>query len=244
MASLYESGLTLEQIGKRYGITRERVRQILVRDGVGTRDRRAAQGLRVERIRQRVLDRRDEVLETYREVGRVEEVARRLKLAAPHVRELIDASFSPDERDAMRRQASSKANLIDRESQRAMLLADLRLAHAQLPAGEVLTGPKYDEWARECGGLSSQVVCIRFGTWNEALAAAGLPPSPSLRSHYTRISDEEIFDAIRIVQQVTGRARPSCVDYEKARSDGAPIPSLATVRNRRPWTHWLDALDS
>lgn len=37
MQSLYESGMTLQQVGYRYGITRERVRQLFAREGIARR---------------------------------------------------------------------------------------------------------------------------------------------------------------------------------------------------------------
>ena len=38
MVELHASGLTLEQVGDLYGITKERVRQILVREGIKATD--------------------------------------------------------------------------------------------------------------------------------------------------------------------------------------------------------------
>jgi Sigma-70, region 4 len=40
MHSLYQTGATLEEVGERYGITRERVRQLFKKAGLETRSRR------------------------------------------------------------------------------------------------------------------------------------------------------------------------------------------------------------
>lgn len=240
MADLYESGMTLHQIGDRYGITRERVRQILNKSAKVTRGRSEACALRSNQIKQSVLDRREEILATYRETGDVRRTVGALGLSLKYVREVINAGIPIAEREEILRQQMSASNSIDREQQRREMVAALIRAREEL--GDPMSSPRYDEWAIRRSAPRAQLITIRFEGWNGALAAAGLPIVPSIRGGYTRISDEELLSAVRTVAERSGRARPSVVDYNRQRELDSTLPSLSSIRNRRPWTEWLDML--
>lgn len=54
MIGMYQQGLTLEQVGSRYGVSRERVRQILQRNGLS-----GPNGGKAERLRQKAIQKEE-----------------------------------------------------------------------------------------------------------------------------------------------------------------------------------------
>jgi hypothetical protein len=76
---------------------------------------------------------------------------------------------------------------------------------------------------------------LRFGTWNKALVAAGLPESPSVRSHYDCVTLPEAVQAIR-VWYLHYQRWPSAANYDRLRLEGQPC--IATLRKAAPENSW------
>lgn len=93
--------------------------------------------------------------------------------------------------------------------------------------------PRFSEM-REFGDFSAQVYVHRYGSWKEAVEAAGIKYKEPLQS----IGEEEIIRDVKRVKEKVGR-RPSIVDYRRngKYSEGA-------VRNNvGQWTEVLRIIE-
>ncbi len=73
---------------------------------------------------------------------------------------------------------------------------------------------------------------LRYGSWNAACEAAGVPHAPSTAHRYSPWTQELCVEAILVVAQVLG-AMPSIGDYDAVRQLERPdLPSNATIRGR------------
>jgi hypothetical protein len=252
-AYLYHvTGLTLQEVGDRIGVTRERVRQIL-RD-VGrpstmggppaqrarrAEERRLLDGMIVEHL----AEKRDEIMRLRREGESPRAVALRFGVPQRAMRKFLRERLTADERDEIRRGNVSAAQLRAEEEE---MVESLRRA-----APEVV-GPRWREvpmarldfeaWFRagNCA-VGPQTIEKRLGSWVAAQEAAGLPVSRHpRRPRKDRIGEGEVLTAIRALWTELGR-RPTYHDYEEwARGTGRP--SAATARNR--FGTWWAAVDA
>ena len=226
MARRYALGETLQEIGDEYGVTRERVRQIINTEtpwsttSIGAARRRALK-VRAEAERRAVLE--------WSEVNvgaSIEQAAEQLKLDEEVVRKHLGKHRIRHE--LVEKKAPEGRSLDD-------LLADLRRFHAE--TGET-SAAAYSRWAKEAGVPGHQTIAIRFGSWNEAVARAGIKGAPPIVRE-KRYSDEDlwaaILDGIR-----AGQYTAKDLEYWLAAVEGAP--SLATIRNRLT-QKWNDLRD-
>jgi hypothetical protein len=73
---------------------------------------------------------------------------------------------------------------------------------------------------------------LRYGSWNAACEAAGVPHAPSTAHNYSPWTQEQCVEAIVAVAEVLG-AMPSIDDYNAVRRLERPdLPSHATIRGR------------
>jgi len=73
---------------------------------------------------------------------------------------------------------------------------------------------------------------LRYGSWNAACEAAGVPHAPSTAHHYSPWTQERCVEAIREVAALDG-VMPSMGDYDAVRRLERPdLPSTATIRGR------------
>jgi transposase len=235
----YSSGATLQEVGERYGISRERVSQILKAHGYSVRSVKEAAA--VKRIRARAMA--PQIIALYGRHGDPREVADLLGVSYVTVREVIRLKEAVDSQSASaqrRKRGKTQKRYADEE-----LLECLKIASRQL--GGVLTTSAYSEFVR--GRTlndgrpwpSHQSLQLRFGSWREALQKAGLRANPA-----SAIAGQRIFgtghciDAVRHVAREVGHS-PTAAEYEHAaRASEGGLPSLATVRHRLGG--WLDAL--
>ena len=239
MYEAYSDGATLQEVGDRFAISRERVRQIFREYGWNVRSVKQAAALR--RDSEHALA--PKIVEFHTRLKDPRQVAEQLGVSQVTVRDVLKAAELVNPRPASsrrRKYGATQKRYSDEE-----LLDCLKKASRAL--GGVLTTAAYAEFIQGrslSGGRlwpSHQALQLRFGSWREALERAGLRANAS-----SPIAGQRIFeaahcvDAIRLVAREVRRA-PTAAEYDDAaRASGGALPSLATVRNR--CGGWLDAL--
>jgi hypothetical protein len=233
---LREAGLTLAEIGRRYGVSRQRVAQVIDETGRidGDEVRQARRESQAERARERSAD----VLEEFRAGRTVLEIARETGVAVRAVRGVIAESATEadrEERARTYREPARRPAFTDQQLIEGLRLVQTRLGHAP-------SGTEYSELARELSLASMQTVYFRFGGWRRALAAAGLgTPAPA------RVYAPEWHVAAcwRAVQSVAGQLGdpPRYRRYLELAAERDDLPSGATLRVRLGlWSEIVAAL--
>lgn len=230
MYELYARGATLAGVGERYGLTRERVRQIFHAAGlskISAADRR-------RRIQE---ERADEIVKKFSELHSSDAVAKGLSLPKVSVEEVLRQRVPAS---ALRKRPEYAKKYTDDE-----LIGMVREASCAL--GGVLAKTSFEAYAR--GRVlddgrpwpTAQTHMLRFGTWRRALEAAGLRSNPSSPIAGQVLFDEaQCIDAVRHVARKLDKA-PTVSEYERhARESNGGLPSSATVRHR--CGGWLDIL--
>jgi DNA-binding CsgD family transcriptional regulator len=226
MFELRASGWTLAQIGERFGITRQRVDEIL-RDKGGPR---AAESVAARRAREAALvrQRSEEILRRWRAGLDAEEIARQLGFTFAAVKEVIDDEASGFDKAARSHALSSRTTRMkysDRD-----LIDGLRKAAKIF--GHAPSEPEYDSVARDLGAASVQTIIGRLGGWSQAAAAAGLQPNSATRaSHRKTWDDEACWTALESVADRLGDP-PRYRVYEELALGRPDLPSGATIRKR------------
>lgn len=226
MRALRERGFSLDEIALRFGVSRERVRQILRVHGApdpelvaGARRRRAA-----ELAEQRV----DELLALWRSGTEPSSAATALGLQAAACRSTI-ARFATEVDKAARRASLSGARGVQTYSERDIIVA-LRAVAAGL--GRVPSAKEYALLARGLELPSLPTVLNRMGGWTCAVEASGMKPlSPRGSSRPRRWTEGACWSALRRVIQELGEI-PTVVSYEAHAAGRHDLPSSATLRNR------------
>lgn len=225
----YAMGMTLQELGDRFGVTRERIRQVLKKATPWT-STQIAQVLR--RLREaREAEHRAAVDDWSREHPAVSIGVGASQLGMPEaeVRRLLGR------RRAHHETATGGPTDSVRRS-RSEILGDLQRFHAETGA---TSAAAYSEWAREAEVPGHQTVSIRFGTWNDALGAAGLGVAPgNRRSRFTPI---DLWAAV--IAAIEGcEGRSTVRDVEGWLADHPAAPSIALIRQRLDlsWTEIAD----
>lgn len=177
------SGLTLETVGDLYGLTRERVRQIALGQGVITKDLRKLQKGQTDRHARRVARHIYGVSLTHPELS-LEELA-----------DWAEADEATVRRSLQHRVVVHEVKTTDWSS--GISDEDLCEALRTWAAQESRhTGDNYTAWAELHGLPGRQTPQIRFGGWNNALVAAGLGHLAKARGgRRSVISENEIWGA-------------------------------------------------
>jgi excisionase family DNA binding protein len=235
ITQLYEQGLTQTEVGREVGLTGARVGVILRKAGIRRRSSAASALLSAQR-RDLAFRRRDEIREAYARSGDAAVVARELQVPMAAVKEIV--SGLPRAR-VYRRRAPYVPRYTDDE-----LLNALRMAAEH--RGEPLRGSDYDSFRKDRGhsgqALPARITFDkRFGSWNQALASAGLQTSRSSgRAGKYLFSSEDCLDALRKVSAEIG-AVPSVTRYTAAaRSFQPALPTEGCIRQR--FGRWKTAL--
>jgi transposase len=226
MAALRRQGFSLDEIAMRFGVSRERVRQILRayggpgRDDVVAARRRRAEQLAEERV--------DELLAFWRAGTGVRSLARELGLQTAACRRTIER-YATDVDRAARTTAMSGSRVALTYSEADIILA-LTAAAARL--GRVPSAKEYDAMTRTPNHPSLPTVLNRMGGWSNAVAAAGLLPAAGRgRVGQRRWTEEACWDALRRVVDEIAEI-PSVHAYERVAVGRSDLPSAATIRNR------------
>lgn len=239
MAAMYESGKSLREVGKAFGVSGESVRQLFAANGVERRPRgyRAGPSAATRRA----------VANDYLEGVPREDVAAAYGLSVALVGRIISELLTPDELRERRRRNASRRNA-PREYADWELVEALTACASDL--GPKFTAEDYAKWRREQKAAypSLQLFNQRRPTyspkdgasWNGWRKIAGLPVASagSQPGHSRRYDAEAIYGALDEVAATTG-SFPTVAEYEKRRPEGAP--SAATVRLR--YGRWGDVRD-
>jgi hypothetical protein len=239
MFAVYSTGATLQEVGEQYGISRERVRQILKANDYPVRSVKETAAL--HRAGEHALA--SQIVTLHRQLGDAREVANRLGVTCVTVQEVLRAReiANPQPASPRRRKLGrTQKRYTDQE-----LLECVKTASKKL--GGVLTTSAYTAFIRGrtlSDGRpwpSHQCMQQRFGSWRATLQRAGLRANPA-----SAIAGQRLFeaghcvDAIRHVAREVGHT-PTAAEYDlRARASDGGLPSLPTVRNRLGG--WLNAL--
>jgi DNA-binding CsgD family transcriptional regulator len=226
IVTLRLAGHTLQEIGDQFRITRERVRQILEREGVD------ASVVRQSRDRAEFAAAREaaaDVLRLWAEGGSIASIASALGLASPAVQEVVGERVSEIHRALRRRAINARVGAHAKRYPDEELLAAIRTVARQ--CGRTPSSDDYAALAGELGLPSAALITNRLG-WRNAVRAAGLPPLPTRRNTYRRRWTEAVcLNAVLGVAHELGRV-PSLAEYARRSAGRADLPSGATVRNR------------
>lgn len=230
MLKLRLQGHSLASIGRQYGLSRERVRQILQEHFPDQLD--AGNEAASDRARRQTQDRRGDLLERAAAwaKGREHFTAQQLQEAIPATR--VDRLW-------LRRQFHDRLiyPTLDPTYTDEQILTALRKASARHQG--LLSKRRYDE-VRQDDWPTSVTVTNRLG-WNNALAQAGLQITPALRT-YTRTSHEQIF--VWVQKYLQENPGGSMSGYEAWARSRPQAPSGSTVRKRyRRWHELVDQVE-
>jgi transcriptional regulator with XRE-family HTH domain len=233
MFALRASGWTLREIGERYGISRQRVDEI-VRDRGGPElpeviaARRAREA---EIIEQRARD----IRQWWRAGLSISTIAEKLDLPAARVHKSIDGVLSPIDR-AHRNRSIVMRTRTPRYSE-AELSAGVRAVAERI--GRTPTQEEYRALAQELELASILTLAKRFGGWHAAVVAAGLTPLAHGRGRGSRRTwdKDSCWRALERVSDQLGNP-PRFQSYVLISTGRADLPSGPTVRNQLG--RWID----
>lgn len=174
---------TLAKIGADLGVSRARVRKLVARSPWPTSAIRAARAHLAEENRARFA--REAAAWSDAHPGApIAEGARALAVTQTELKTALGKRSRAHEPTARRSVASRTPD--------SALLDALRECHSEHGS---ITAATYNRWARQHGVPGSQTVAQRFGSWNGALAQAGLTDRPGIvreRMH----SDSDLWAAV------------------------------------------------
>jgi hypothetical protein len=231
MQELYDRGGTLGEVAERFGISRERVRQLFLAHGIPTRSLKETNALKREKTRR---SHGDQILELVDACVAPREIATRLGLPIAVVNDTLATDPDRQRLVAFRRNSKKRPRPKYTDDE---IIECLRTASVEL--GGVLTTAEYTAFARtrtfEDGRPwpLHQTPANRFGSWRAALQTAGLEANPPSAVAGQRLfTRAHCIDAVLEVERELGRP-PTAADYERAAvASRGVLPSLATVRHR------------
>lgn len=221
MYELHKAGWTYDNIGERYGVCRERVRQLFARAGLP----------RVVRLRKPERDlihaegMKAEIAAAFRRVGNVQAVANALELDVRAVRHILDEL-------QLHAYATKQGDL--RQYDDAELIDCLRTAGAYVDG--VLSIQGYAAFAADRTlddgrpWPTHQALQLRFGSWAAAKRAVGLAVSPRRRppGRWTANTCAQALAAV----WAELRHPPTYGEFVAVHAGRPELPSPATVRIR------------
>jgi AraC-like DNA-binding protein len=226
MQALREQAWSLDEIALRFGVSRERVRQILRAHGgpdpqdIADARRRRAEAQAEARI--------DELLARWRAGEQPRSTATALGLQAAACRSTIER-FATEVDRAARRASMSGVRAVKTYSDRDIILA---LTSVSTRVGRVPSAKEYAVHARELNYPSLPTILNRMGGWAHALQAAGMQPiSRPARARTRRWTEAACWTALRGVVDELGEI-PTVLGYERHAAGRDELPSSATLRNR------------
>ncbi len=217
------AGMTLEQIGKEQGVTRERIRQILERLLSRVEEHKDYAGFNIKDMYEsRLMASRGapQILDQKKR-AELEKSAIQIIENNPGIRlSHLSSTLGADEKLlslVLQRHTKKFIYLEERDNANASTFSDddlleaLRLAEAfESPTNRNL----YDDLVRKriIKAPGSQTIMKRFGTWNRACDLANVSHNESARENYERLwTEEEVLDYL--------------IDFLKNRNYGAGIES-------------------
>jgi len=223
MVDLRTSGKSLGEIGEKFGITRERVRQILLKTD-------APSFQEVKALRESIkADKLEEVRATAIERASaqpnktIDEIAEELQVSAIELKRILTPQeinlFARPLRTGFQKWSDQEIVVILREA--ATLEFPLTVkAYSKLLEDGFLKGP------------SAARISQRFRSWQNACDLADVEAGTRTRPRdQSRWTDNDLFTAVihyLKLPESTGSAR----DYDSWASDQDDVPSMGTLRNR------------
>lgn len=233
MIARHNEGLTLGEIGDEFGVTRERVRQIFVQEGVLNRNYRSKKSRDEDK---RLAALKPDMLAAYREQGSADRTAQMFGTTAERLMKVIGDSVT--ELD-MR---MTKANM-NRTSQFRAEDYEMHMKRAlALQSDGYLSAEKYEAYARATKGAPShQTVMKWYGTWRSALQQTlgmeCLPSGASRGFGAAKYTDADMLDALERMYRDSGKLPI----FDGYRQEQLPTePSCHVIRAR--FGSWTAAL--
>ena len=237
MIALAEDGITLAEIGAKFGLTRERTRQILRKYGISTptikKQRVAKNELNQELLTQTIVS----WIEAH-PGSRVPEVANALSISESDVLKLCPQTTQglllsiKKQRNWNAYRTYSRQQILDALRQ-AFELRNPLMSMYSVNETQALTGPFYEKLRTENAihGPSQQRVLQVFGTWKEACDEAGVPSVDAIRDVYElRWNDEELIN--QVAEFLSSAESLSAASFDTwCRQDNSRA-SLGTIRNQ------------
>ena len=228
MAADLASGLTLEAIGAKHGLTRERVRQLVNKHTEEGATRIIAEARQREASAK--IERQSAVKTAVLEWSKanptrpVKQAAAELGLPHRQIIQLLGGRKTLH--------TTGKPTAEKRWTDQDLLVL---LARFHTETGSI-RGDDFEAWSVPQGGPTKQAPYIRFGGWRAALSAAGIDAGPAAR-HERRYSDEDLWAAL-VEFFAEPRERYSSTAYESWARATAGVPSFGQVRIALPggWT--------
>ncbi len=188
MYERYASGETLQEVGDFYGVTRERVRQILSASGFSTKEARKQRG----DVKRRAREAR--VVARLRETRNIQAVAREFNMTVGEVRKLAE-TLAPEAKEEVKNGSRvpngywTKARILD-AIQRWVKQYGAPPHATDWNIAAIRARGYAEREERFINGLWPGVNTVRtkFGNWNDAIAEAGCDPTPV--SSYGRPGDD------------------------------------------------------
>jgi hypothetical protein len=171
------------------------------------------------------------ILDRFLELANIETIAAEHDLPVSTIRNILKAQLAPDEYLAINRKKTPRKYATEEMLQ--------FVQEASAAGTGPLTRPFFDHYAqarlRPNGTRwpKSQTYVLRFGSWADALKAAGVQANPTPPWGGKRIDREECVAAVCSVMHDLGRipTRGDYLIYAQQHSDRS-MPSLATIKKR------------
>jgi DNA-binding CsgD family transcriptional regulator len=226
MVMLRVEGLTLAEIAQQYGLTRERVRQILNRSGAP--DRAQVAEARSRSIRNAVQARAKELTARWARGEEIAQLAREAGISRHVVAEVILATATAADRvNHAVAKSARRGSIVYTDAQ---LIEGLKQAAGAL--GRPPRVPDYDQWASRTDGVARAATVIqRFDGWVNALHAAGVSEHGTPPRSDRRWTEDVCIAAVRMITRETG-GWPTVPEYDRLSSSRDDLPSSATLRIR------------
>ena len=242
MCSQRERGLTLQEIGENFGVSRERVRQLLAPFPDLT-------PLAIEaRSEQKIKTHEDKIWQILTSSPSVDAAFRKVHnnadviLQFPELDPTLLHTYLKDRFWNLPKVQAKSIQWTDEE-----ILSSLQSA-SSLSTGTLSKG-EYDRW-RESTEHAPSVPTItnRFGKWNAAVSAAGLQVTVRRKNYDKRWTDESILRVLRrfISDQQPANGSLKLVKFREwlIEQPRDSVPSLALVRQyvRRHSSNWAETI--
>jgi hypothetical protein len=237
MYELYVAGATLEEVGARFSVTRERVRQIFREAGMSIRTMRETIALRNDRL---VRQHGEEIRAAFLVSKDIGVVAQQFGLPRVVVREAVKDLLPVVAPPQLRR----KLPPIYSTQELLAFLQEAGSAVADVPNAAAYR--RYAQGRQTSDGRSwpsPHTIISRFGSWRKALLQAGFKVKPPpRRAAKRRFSEADCLEALRAATQALGAAPTAAVyaRFVRSAAKGA-FPSEMTIRNR--FGSWQKALE-
>lgn len=239
IVEMYLGGSTLNSIGEYFGLTRERIRQILNAAGI---DRRTMTE-HVGAARGKVMSVYGPMIDaSFEEMRSISKVAEQFKDKVP--------SRWVHQRLESRRHEVLRSNYVPQVWSNEQIIDILRQASAG--SGTLSIG-MYREWRESSTAATRRppthsVIAWRFGSWRNAVTMAGLAGNIARREYKRKWTRDDALRSVAMYVDMTSQEgkRPTFSGYDVWSRDKSEHPSAAYVRHLTglPWSQVVRLLST